>query len=239
MSPNTIPDGVVGAVAYCADSAGMHPDLHTLPVKIRAIAKAGFRSIELSFMDLEGYAGQLSEKQGGYQRLGPGGEGDLEKLRSTAKEVRALCTSLHVEILAVHSPERSWCKTRFVEARFRLVQCPPSSVAPYFRSDLPTTPLLMETLLSSPTTSASYLIALRNKTQLSKLLMRCVLGAVMLTSYRNTWEHAWDIYQRVDRRLWPLPGYLPNMCSGVRHANQSSGSSARCSVKPCHLTSEA
>lgn len=88
-------------VAYSTDSAGMHPILHTLPIKIHAIARAGFTHIELSFSDLEGFAEKLYEDDG-YMKLGPSGEGDLVKLCGAAKRVRELCGEAGLKVLALH-----------------------------------------------------------------------------------------------------------------------------------------
>ena len=77
----------------------MHPS-HTLPIKLRAIADAGFTQAELAFPDLEAYAAQ---EFAGYQKLDDNnGRGDLDKLVRAAEKVGELCGELGISILAVH-----------------------------------------------------------------------------------------------------------------------------------------
>ena len=89
---------ITTALAYSTDSAGMHPS-HTLPIKLRAIAQAGFSQAELAFPDLEAYAEQECP---GYRKLDEHGHGDLDKLLQVADKVRKLCDELRISILAVH-----------------------------------------------------------------------------------------------------------------------------------------
>lgn len=70
-----------------------------LPLKIYAIAEAGFTHIELAFPDLEDYAAQTYP---GYLKLDGFGRGDMDRLCSAAGDIRTLCQAAGVKILAVH-----------------------------------------------------------------------------------------------------------------------------------------
>lgn len=87
------------ALAYSTDSAGMHPTAHTLPLKLRAIAAAGFTHVELAFSDLEAYCAQQHPD---YKELDNAGRGDVETLTETAAQVREMCEKLGVKVLVVH-----------------------------------------------------------------------------------------------------------------------------------------
>lgn len=89
---------LTSSLAYSTDSAGMHPS-HTLPIKLRAIAEAGFAQAELAFPDLEAYAEQ---EFAGYSKLDGQGRGDLDRLVQAAEKIRELCQELGISILAVH-----------------------------------------------------------------------------------------------------------------------------------------
>ncbi|EED84546.1 predicted protein [Postia placenta Mad-698-R] len=82
--------GFASALAYSSDSAGMHPS-HTLPLKLDAIAVAGFPQVEIGFPDLEAYAEQIFP---GYIKLDEAGEGDLTKLVDVAGKVKGFCQEL-------------------------------------------------------------------------------------------------------------------------------------------------
>jgi hypothetical protein len=83
--------------AYATASAGMHPS-HTLPVKLRVIAGAGFKHVEIAFPDLEAYAKSLHS---GYNQLDKRGEGDLEHLLSAARKTKGLMDELDLKALTV------------------------------------------------------------------------------------------------------------------------------------------
>lgn len=74
------------SLGYCTLSAGSRPE-HTLPLKLQAIAAAGFQCIELGFPDLVAYA---------QQELGDsfGGEEDWDTLEETAKTIHHKCEEL-------------------------------------------------------------------------------------------------------------------------------------------------
>lgn len=76
----------------------MHPS-HTLPLKLRAIAAAGFRLTEIAFPDLEAYTEQ---KHRAYQKIDASGSGDIESLLESARDISDLCTELGLTVLAVH-----------------------------------------------------------------------------------------------------------------------------------------
>lgn len=73
-------------LGYCTLSAGSKPE-DTLPVKLQAIAAAGFTGIELGFPDLVGYA--KSELGSSFK-----GEADWDALEQVAKTVRTKCEEL-------------------------------------------------------------------------------------------------------------------------------------------------
>ena len=80
----------------------MHPS-HALPMKLRAIAKAGFPLAEISFPELQAYAKQKAEKDGKpFQEMNDSGEGDVEKAVDAAKEINSLCDELGVKIMVMH-----------------------------------------------------------------------------------------------------------------------------------------
>lgn len=84
-------------VAYATASAGMHPT-HTLPLKLEAIATAGFKWAEIAMPDLEKYA---SSKFDNYKNLDDTGAGDIHKLLEAASEIRELCQRLGIRALSV------------------------------------------------------------------------------------------------------------------------------------------
>lgn len=87
---------------YATPSAGMHPS-HTLPIKLRAIAKAGFPLAEIAFPDLQDYAQQRAEKLGfSFKGVDENGQGDVEKLVDAAKEIKSLCDELRLKIMIMH-----------------------------------------------------------------------------------------------------------------------------------------
>jgi len=87
---------------YATPSAGMHPS-HTLPLKLRAIAKAGFRYAETSFPELQEYARQKAKKEGKqFQTIDDSGKGDVDKVVEGAKEIKRLCDELGIKIMVMH-----------------------------------------------------------------------------------------------------------------------------------------
>ncbi|KDQ59243.1 hypothetical protein JAAARDRAFT_206176 [Jaapia argillacea MUCL 33604] len=88
----------LNTATYATVSAGLHPS-HTLPSKLKAIAEAGFRQVELGFPDLQKYA-KLEFPE--YKTMDFAGRGSVELLYETAKKVRAICRELGLEVFVVH-----------------------------------------------------------------------------------------------------------------------------------------
>jgi len=86
-------------LCYATPSAGMH-ECHTLPLKLQAIADAGFTSVEMGFPDLQQYAQQ---KLGDlYKPLSDeDGSGDLTSLKQIARDIRLLLDNLNLEVLCL------------------------------------------------------------------------------------------------------------------------------------------
>ena len=84
-------------VAYATASAGMSSK-HTLPLKIKAIAEAGFQWIEMAFPDLEAY---VKEKFEDYKEMNGGNDSDLQKLLETANEVNTMLRECGLRTLTV------------------------------------------------------------------------------------------------------------------------------------------
>ena len=84
-------------IAYATASAGMHPS-HTLPLKLRCIADAGFKWTEIAMPDLEKYAESMFEE---YAKLDLDGNGDVEKLLEAAKDIHRLCAQLGLGVLTM------------------------------------------------------------------------------------------------------------------------------------------
>ncbi|EGO28752.1 hypothetical protein SERLADRAFT_459519 [Serpula lacrymans var. lacrymans S7.9] len=72
---------------------------HTLPLKLQAIADAGFRLAEIAFPDLEAYAQQENPN---YKKIGNRGRGDVDVLCQVARKISSLCEKLGLKVLAVH-----------------------------------------------------------------------------------------------------------------------------------------
>lgn len=85
------------AAAYATASAGMHPS-HTLPLKLQAIADAGFKWTEVAMPDLEQYAESRFKD---YQKLDASGSGDLDKLVEAAEEIHKQCLQLGLHVLTL------------------------------------------------------------------------------------------------------------------------------------------
>lgn len=85
------------ATAYATASAGMHPS-HTLPLKLQAIADAGFKLTEIAMPDVEQYA---ESRFKGYQKLDESGSGDLDKLVEAAEEIHKQCLQLGLHVLTL------------------------------------------------------------------------------------------------------------------------------------------
>jgi hypothetical protein len=107
--------------AYATASAGMHPS-HTLPNKLRALARAGCTAAEIAFPDLEAYASSLHDR---YKQLDDAGRGDLDALLGAARQIRKLMQELGVRALTVMPYVRS-CSARIKKRLTRLAGSPSS-----------------------------------------------------------------------------------------------------------------
>lgn len=83
--------------SYATASAGMHPS-HTLPLKLRAIADAGFKWTEIAFPDLEQCASAMVKD---YTKIDDAGAGDVETLVKAAETIHDLCKELGLRVLTV------------------------------------------------------------------------------------------------------------------------------------------
>lgn len=80
-------------LSYATPSLGMHPS-HTLPLKLSAIATAGFQGCELGFDDLLSFAKQFLR----HPDLTPD---EYEDICVAAAEIKNLCSELKLEILVL------------------------------------------------------------------------------------------------------------------------------------------
>ncbi|KAI0365792.1 xylose isomerase-like protein [Pilatotrama ljubarskyi] len=188
---------ITTALAYSTDSAGMHPN-HNLPIKLRAIAEAGFSQAELAFPDLEAYAEQEFP---GYQKLDEHGNGDLDKLLQAAEKVRKLCEGLRLSILAVHpfSQFEGYEDTRKRTTGFER--------AAAWLKVLRALNCQMLQVGSTPdaSTSSDYDVIARDLRQLADEAaaqdppIRIAYEMWAWGAHVNTWEHIWEVCKRVDR----------------------------------------
>ncbi|KAH9939481.1 xylose isomerase-like protein [Amylocystis lapponica] len=171
---------ITSALAYSTDSAGMHPS-HTLPLKLRAIAAAGFVHIELGFPDLEAYAEQQTP---GYAKLDNRGRGDLDTF-----------------VLVVH-PFSEFEGYRDVEKRAEGFE----RAAAWFKVlKALDCEMLQVGSTDDPDTSADYDLIARDLRQLADEAakqqppIRIAYEMWAWGSHVNTWEHTWEVCKRVDR----------------------------------------
>lgn len=93
MTPSLDPASLAAIpLSFASVSIGCKPS-HTLPAKIDALAKAGFRGIELGFPDLQTFASLFLDKSVG--------EHDYDNLVRAAEEVKRMCEQKGVEIMLV------------------------------------------------------------------------------------------------------------------------------------------
>ncbi|KAH9848733.1 xylose isomerase-like protein [Lenzites betulinus] len=188
---------ITTAVAYSTDSAGMHPS-HTLPIKLRAIADAGFTQAELAFPDLEAFAGQEFP---GYQKLDERGCGDLDKLVQVAGKVRQLCEELGLLILAVH-PFSYFEGYEDAQKRASGFE----RAAAWFKVlTALNCQMLQVGSTPDPSTSSDYDVIARDLRQLADEAaaqeppIRIAYEMWAWGAHVNTWEHTWEVCKRVDR----------------------------------------
>ncbi|KAL1948755.1 hypothetical protein VTO73DRAFT_10561 [Trametes versicolor] len=188
---------ITTSLAYSTDSAGMHPS-HTLPIKLRAIAAAGFSQAELGFPDLEAYAEQ---EFSGYRKLDDHGNGDLDKLLQAAGKVSELCKELGLSILAVHPFSQF---EGYEDAQKRAIGF--ERAAAWFRVlKALNCPLLQVGSTPDPSTSSDYDVIARDLRQLADEAaaqdppIRIAYEMWAWGVHVNTWEHTWEVCKRVDR----------------------------------------
>ncbi|KZT70017.1 xylose isomerase-like protein [Daedalea quercina L-15889] len=185
------------ALAYSTDSAGMNPT-HTLPMKLRAIAEAGFPQVEIGFPDLEENASQAFP---GYKKLDESGKGDLYNLLKAAKEVREMCHELGLKILVVHPfsefegyEDEQKRKTNMERARawFKVLAALDCQMLQVGSSDV---------LKSSSDYSviARDLRVLADEAAAQDPPIKIAYEMWAWGCYVNTWEHTWEVCKRVDR----------------------------------------
>ncbi|KDQ58865.1 hypothetical protein JAAARDRAFT_192446 [Jaapia argillacea MUCL 33604] len=183
--------------AYCTDSAGMHPS-HTLPIKLRAIAAAGFSSVEIAFPNLEAYAKQQHQE---YQKIDNSGRGDVEVLCKVARKVRGMCEELGLEVLALHpfSQFEGYEDVSKREEGFARAQT-------WFKvMNALNCQMLQVGSSNDPSISSDYEIIARDLRQLADEAaaqeppIRIAYEMWAWGVHVNTWEDTWDICQRVDR----------------------------------------
>ncbi|PCH35139.1 xylose isomerase-like protein [Wolfiporia cocos MD-104 SS10] len=186
------------SLAYSSDSAGMHPS-HTLPLKLRAIAEAGFPQVEVGFPDLEEYAKQEFPVE--YKKLDNSGNGDLEKLLEAAGKIKSLCNELGLKVLVVHpfsefegyeSARKRAEGFERAAAWFRVLKALDSQMLQVGSSD-------------DPSTSSDYDVIARDLRQLADEAaaqdppIQIAYEMWAWGSHVNTWEHTWEVCKRVDR----------------------------------------
>ncbi|KAI0667234.1 xylose isomerase-like protein [Trametes maxima] len=190
-------DELATALAYSTDSAGMHSS-HTIPIKLRAIANAGFSHVELGFPDLEAYAEQ---EYPGYQRLDESGNGDLDTLLQAAGRLKELAKELGLEILAIH-PFSNFEGYEDIEKRAAGFE----RAGTWFRVlKALDCQLLQVGSTPDPSTSGDYDVIARDLRQLADEAaaqhppIRIAYEMWAWGAHVNTWEHTWEVCKRVDR----------------------------------------
>ncbi|KAK9895327.1 putative 3-dehydroshikimate dehydratase [Cystobasidium minutum MCA 4210] len=184
-------------LCYATPSCGMHKN-HTLPMKLEAIAQAGFDSIELGMPDLQAYAQQqlgssftpLSEEDG---------SGDLRSLIKIAEEVKQLCQDLKLEILCLQpfSQFEGYKDDNKREARLRKAK-----VWMDVMEALGTDMLQVGSTDDKESTSDRETIV-QDLTELADLAakrgMRIGYEMWCWAAHNDTWKDIWEICKAVDR----------------------------------------
>ncbi|THH02960.1 hypothetical protein EW145_g6653 [Phellinidium pouzarii] len=185
------------AASYATASAGMHSS-HTLPLKLEAIADAGFKWAEIAFPDLEQYA---SSKYEGYRKVDVAGAGDLDKLLEATGGITELCRRLGVRVLTVmpFSQFEGYGDSARVEqglkrARswFKVLKALNCQMLQVGSSD--------DTRISSNfDVMASNLRALADEANAQDPPIRIAYEMWAWGTHVNSWEHTWEICKRVNR----------------------------------------
>ncbi|KAH8110074.1 xylose isomerase-like protein [Phellopilus nigrolimitatus] len=185
------------ATSYATASAGMHPS-HTLPVKLKAIAEAGFKWTEIAFSDLEKYA---SSKHENYRKIDGAGSGDVDKLLGAAEEIHELCRRLGLHVLTMMpfsefegyedkaTVERGLQRARTWFKMLKVLECQMLQVG---SSDDPS-------ISSDFGVIARNLQALADEAGAQDPPVRIAYEMWAWGTHVNTWEHTWEICKRVDR----------------------------------------
>ncbi|KAH9836277.1 xylose isomerase-like protein [Rhodofomes roseus] len=179
------------------NEAGMN-SAHTLPMKLRAIAEAGFPQVEIGFPDLEAYASQAFP---GYKELDNSGKGDLYNLLKTAKEIRELCRELGLKVLVVHpfsefegyDDERKR-KENMTRARawFKVLAALDCQMLQVGSSDDPSSSSDLDVM-------ARDLRVLADEAAAQEPPIKIAYEMWAWGAHVNTWEHTWEVCKRVDR----------------------------------------
>jgi len=184
-------------LCYATPSAGMH-ETHTLPLKLEAISKAGFESIELGMPDLQTYAQQqlgnsfnpLSEDDG---------SGDLDALLPIAKDIRAQCSKLGLRILCLQpfSQFEGHTDDKKREAKFRKAEAWMKVM------EAVGTDMLQVGSTDDRSTTSDRNVIVKDLQDLAELAakrnMRIGYENWCWAAYNDTWKDVWEICKAVDR----------------------------------------
>ena len=179
-------------LAYATPSLGMHKN-HTLEKKLHAAVKAGFRGVEMGFDDLCSYSKQHTPAFKGEQ--------DVPTLMKSAREIRALCAELNLEIICLQPFQDFEGATNPNEREARIDRADKYLT---IMKELGTTMLQVGSTDNKNTSGDLDLIS-------RDLASLCDLAATKQPPCRiayepwcwgahvNTWEEGWEVGQRVNR----------------------------------------
>jgi len=184
------------AAAYATASAGMHPS-HTLPLKLQAIADAGFKWTEVAMPDLEQYA---ESRFKGFQKLDASGSGDLDMLVEAAEEIHKRCLQLGLHVLTLMPFDKfegyedaSKLDQNLQRARawFKVMKALDCQMLQVGSSNDPD-------ITSDFDIMARDLQALAVEAASQNPPIRIAYEMWAWGTYVNSWEHVWEICKRVD-----------------------------------------
>ncbi|KIJ40275.1 hypothetical protein M422DRAFT_209897 [Sphaerobolus stellatus SS14] len=186
---------------YATPSAGMHPS-HTLPMKLRAIAEAGFPLAEISFPELQEYAKQKAENVGGtFAAINDNGEGDVDKAVDAAKEIKGLTDELGIKIIVMHpftgiegekDPEKRAAAFARAKTWFKVLKALGCQTMQLGSNK-------NEGISDSFETMANDLRELADLAAQENPPIRIAYEMWAWGTYVNTWRHTWEICRLVDR----------------------------------------
>lgn len=179
--------------SFATCSIGCKPE-HTLPVRLDAIARAGFIAIELSMPDLLSFA----ESHFGF-KVDPY---DFDKLCTAASQVRQICREKHLQIMMLQpfsnfegwpegSPERD---DAFVRAKgwIRIMLAAGTDLLQVGSSDTPASKIGSDrTRFVSDLRELAHLLAEHH--------LRLAYENWCWSSHAPDWADVWDIVQKIDR----------------------------------------